>query len=287
MRLHGRDRDARRQQQVALVERPLEHDRPLDQVRHLVELIHRVDPLTALVEPLGDQLAPLGGVGDHAHAADVLQVGRRRADPSLAAQEPVAARLHAGAHAEQLDVHGLLIELADQPAHRPGEAPAVPAHRLRELDPADHSGNDLAQQLGGRRGRLLGGHPQEPVPLLQLARRHAVLACEPGARLLGRIDLRPPLLTTHGRPLGGHAQRAHDQPPRRHMDVDLCRFQPGVGKRLRRQLWQLRLRLAAGGGGELLAADLEQQVRRRPHPPSSGRPASPVRACAGCTPAGR
>jgi len=71
--------------------------------------------------------------------------------------------------------------------------------------------------------------------------------------------------------------------------VDLGSLEPGVGERLRRQLGQLRLRLAAGDGGQLLAADLEQQVRhpRRPPPPSSGRPASPARASAGCTPAGR
>src|SRR5205085_1980892 len=58
--LHRRLDHALGEREIALVEAPLEHERPLDEVDHLAQDARRVAPLAERVEAFADQALPLG-----------------------------------------------------------------------------------------------------------------------------------------------------------------------------------------------------------------------------------
>ena len=152
--------------------------------------------------------------------------------------------------------HDGLVEAGAEPPHRPGEPePAgLPLHRLGERERVE----DRREPLGERLARHLDA--EEAVPLLQLVGGDAVALRESGGGLLAQRDGRA--LDPFGRRLAGHVLDEHGKPPR--PDEELR----GLGAEvLQAERRQLLLRLPAGRGGELLAADLKQQ-RRHPPPPA-------------------
>ena len=110
-------------------------------------------------------------------------------------------------------------------------------------------GQHLAQRLAGTLD------PEEAVALLELVDRDAVLPREPGGRLLARASLGRALDPLVGRLLGKVVDDDRE-PPR----ADETAIRPHAELALD-ELGQLRLRLAARAGGQLLAADLKQQRR--------------------------
>ena len=146
-------------------------------------------------------------------------------------------------------------------------------------------------ELGGRRRSALGHDPHEAVALLQRCGVRPVLAREALPRLLGRVGAR----AAHLAPLRLAALRkavCHDrEPPGGDMDADALRRQAGPVELGGEEPGERRLRDAAVRGRELLAPDLDEQVRHRKRPPPSrdARPQRPASgaASAGCRPPGR
>ena len=265
MGLHRGLDDAPRKRQEALVEFPFEHGRPLGQVDDLGQ-----HPLVRLGQPELLEAGADRGVAPplvrlHIGPTHRLEVGAGRRDRHL----PVRDAVTVGRATEAL--HGLLVELGAEPAHRPGEAEpgVVPAHRLREGETADDLVEPLGQRIEERTARH--EHPQEAVADLQLVHAHTLFLREALRRLFPQMLGRPldPLV---GLALGqvGHEQR---EPARADED-------PSVAE-LRQLGTELRLRLLAGRGGELLAADLKQQARQC-SPRRAGQPCARASAPGRC-----
>ena len=163
-------------------------------------------------------------------------------------------------------LHRPVVELRAEPAHgaRKAEAGVVPAHRLREREPAD----DLVQPLGQRIEERPAGHEhaQETVADLEVVHAHALLLRKALRGLLPQVLGRPldPLVRL---PLGEVVDEKHE--PAR---AD----EHAAFSQLRQLGAQLRLRLRAGRGGQLLAPDLKQQAGQS-SPRRAGRPCA--RAC--------
>ena len=272
MRLHRSLDHARRQLEEALVERADDDRRALDQVQHLLELAEQVAPRPHRVELLDDQAAPLALVGLDPRVAQVAEVGARVEDLQLGVREAVAEGEAAGADACHLELDRLGVELGEQPAQGPREAQAagVPGHRLAEGEAAHDLGQQRRQHLAHRLARHLDA--EAAVALDQVGRQLAVLAREARDRLL--VHRRRRALDPG---VGGALGQALDddrQPPR--PDEHAGRFDAHVLRAEHRQLGQS---LAAGRGGQLLDADLEQQVRHRAAPARATRAPWPHRAC--------
>ncbi len=227
VRLHRGDHDAVGQLQEALVDPAGEHRRPLGQVDDLVELSQRVDPLAR----------PRSGRPRSARGARVastitwpprmsLAIAGRRADLDLAAEEPVAARDARRDEAEQLDRHDPLVDLDDEPAHRPREAAVSQRIDFEKLiaatNPATSSGT--SSSTGAAAPSEID--PHQAVALDQVVGVEAVLAGKPGAGLLRRVGLRAADLLALRGPLGGQPGRDRGDPARAHVHPDGIRGQP-------------------------------------------------------------
>ena len=159
-----------------------------------------------------------------------------------------------------------VVELRAEPADGPrkAEARVVPAHRLREREPADDLVQPLGQRLEERPAR--DEHAQQAVAHLEVAHRDTLLLRKalgsPFPQVLGR-----PLDPLVRLPLGEVVHEQHE-PARADKHAALSQL---------RQLGaKLRLRLSAGRGGQLLAPDLKQQAGQS-SPRRAGRPCA--RAC--------
>ena len=276
MRLHGRHRDPLGEVEVGRRELAHEDTRALDQVDDLVELAHRVVASAGGVDPGLDGRPPLAGVDDHAVRSQVVEIRRRRPDRHGLAARTRAAALARGRHAGHLRGERLAVELRDEPADGPREPAAGPAHGAGELEAGDCGRDHGREQVGGRRHRALGHGPHEPVALLERPGVDPVLAREALPRLLGRVGAR----AAHLAPLRLAALRkavCHDrEPPGSDMDGDALRRQAGPVELGGEEPGERRLRDAAVRGRELLAPDLDEQVRHRKRPPPS-RDARPQR----------
>ena len=160
-----------------------------------------------------DQLPPLGRVGDDPHAADVLEVASM---PSRSGPRRPGTGGRATRRRERRPNSSTSTGSSSslQTSQRTGREKRPPSQRIvfENWMPADHvPGRPRAAARPTGVGRLLRGRPQEAVALARARRRHAVLAREPGARLLGRIDLGAALLAAH-RPAARPARPARARP---------------------------------------------------------------------------
>ena len=291
MRLHGRHRDPLGELEIARRELAHEDARALDQVDDLVELAHRVVASAGGVDPGLDGRPPLAGVDDHAVGAQVVEIRRRRPDRHGLAAGTRAAALARGRHAGHLRGEHLAVELRDEPADGPREPAAGPAHGARELEARDGRRDRRRHELGSRRRSPVGHDPHEAVALLERRGVRPVLAREALPRLLGGVGAR----AAHLAPLSLAALRkavCHDrEPPGGDMDADALRGQAGPVELGGEEPGERRLRDAAVRGRELLAPDLDEQIRHRKRSPPSrdARPRRPASgaASAGCRPPGR
>src|SRR5712691_2365011 len=145
----------------------------------------------------------------------------------------------------------LSVERSEHPAHRTGEADAavVPTHRPGEREPSDDRVEALRHHPGQRLSRTL--EPEEPVAHREFLNGHPVLLREARSGPVGEVlrwPLEPLVRGTLGKILDQNRKptRAREEPVRRHTELALAEHR------------QLLLRLAAGPGRKLLAADLKQ-----------------------------
>ena len=222
--------------------------RLLDQVDDLGQHGIRVAPLAERVQTGHDRRSPLLGVGLDVRGAQCVRDTRPRPDLDRLGEEPVAVRALADDPRR--------VEHREPPAHgtRKAKALVVPAHRLREPEGADELLHLRGEHLGQRLAR--DRDPEETVALLELVRRDAVALREPGRGLVPHRHRRAfhPLV---GR-LRRDVVREHGQTARRDQDPGRLHAQDAAG-----ELGQLALCLPAGGRGQLLAADLNQERRHR------------------------
>ena len=271
------------------VEAPGDDARPLDQEDDLVELAARVAPRgpglgRGGVEVGHDAGAPPLVVGDHRDRLQGLVVRGGVADLDRAAQEAVALAAPAGDEPVQLEGHVPLVELGDDPAHRAGEpqaGPVAPAHGLGEAQPVNHPGDHLGHQLVDRAPLLapLGEDEAAALSLVddQLVHRDALTAGEAlggagrgAVGVEGRLGRRPANAARGRGDAVRHARGDEGEAPRRHRQRDLRRrLQPERLERGGQELRGLGDDLAAGARGELLAADLDEEVRHAA-PPGRG-----------------
>ena len=258
------------QLEVALVEPALEHRRPLDQVHHLGQLAHRVDPFAAGVEPSLDQLAALPGVGHHARRPHVLQVGTGGSQPHRAAQETVTL----GSSPDVTPAASMRTTASSilTTSQRIGRAKRPPSQRIvfenwrPPIAPRTMSGTRLVERSGAAaRASPTGCRRALPARLPS-----AVLAGEPGPRRLGGVGPGAAHLAPLRRPLRRQAEHDQGQPARADMNAGLVRRQAGRRDPALDQRGQLRRGLVA--------------CRRRAAPRSRSRPAgqaspSPSLAC--------
>ena len=155
--------DPARQLQVALVEPAFDHDRLLDEEDDLAQDAVRVGPAAEIVQRVDDLLAPLQRVGLDVGLAQRVEVRRGVRDVDLAGREAMPV----GALADDLG----RVDQRERPANRPRKANsvAVPAHRLREGEPADDPVDlprqDLRERLPARlRRRGSRRAPRAPPP---------------------------------------------------------------------------------------------------------------------------
>ena len=233
----------------------------LDEEDDLLEDAVGIAPAADRVEGLDDLAPPLLGVRLDVGATQHVEIGRCLRDRDRPGCKSVA--VGAVAHDPVRVDHG------ERPAHgaRKAQAAAVPAHRLREREPAQDRVQLFGEDLGEQPSRHL--HAEEAVARLELFDRDAVALCEARGRLLGDL---------HGRPFHPLVRRPfrdvldeHRQPTRRDEDA------AGLGpEHVPAQLRQLPQRLVTRRSGQLFAADLNQERRHR-LPRRAGR--SGARAC--------
>ena len=280
MRLHRRHDDALRQREKALVERAVEHDRALDEVDDLLEHAGRVAPRSDRVETLVDEAPPLVGIRLDTGRTKPFGVSLRALYLDFAGvAEPMPVRRASAGNPGEGNRHGFTVELGAEPpdGSREAQIRRPPAHGFPEAQATHDAGEPVRQDLGQRNARHTP--PDVPVPALEIRRLDTEAACEPLPRLRRRAVLveggafgRAPALLV-GRPVG-HAFHDERQPSR----PDEERRRIG-GKLAAAQLRQLLRGLAAGGSGQLLAADLKQQRGHRPPSPARlPRPRAPRRA---------
>ncbi len=273
------DQDLARELQELGGERSEGRPGELHEVGDLLEKLGVLDRADSLLPRDLHESPRQGGAAGLAVGEDLLRRERLlvrggRPDGDLpGAEEPVAVGFAPCADAEERQGHELAPEQGHHPVHRPHEAarPVPPAHRLGER----HRGDGLRERLREDLRRAPPGDPapdREVVPLRrrdgqQRGRLHAHLLREaegrlrrlpvgPGGRLRGRSqDLLVPVLL----------------PQRDALDQDGDAARRAEGARLAaRKAGRLQNGADAGGkvldraaqhaGGDLLAADLEQEV---------------------------
>ena len=168
----------------------------------------------------------------------------------------------------------------------PREPAAGPAHGARKLEARD----GRRDRRPARRSAAGAAAPSDtthtnPSRSSSAAASSPVLAREALPRLLGRVGAR----AAHLAPLRLAALRkavCHDrEPPGRDMDADALRRQAGPLELGGEEPGERGLRDAAVRRRQLLAADLDEQVRHRKRPPPS-RDARPRRPASGAASAG-
>ncbi len=246
VRLHRRLDHAPREREEALVEGSLENRRPLGQMDDLREhLLVRIVK-TELLKAGPDGTLPSFGVRLDVSRPKRLEVVAGTGDRHLPVREAVAE----GGTAEALD--GLIVDLRAEPADgaREAEPRIVPAHRLGEGEAAQ----DLVQSLRQRLEQRPAGNEdaEKAVAHLEVGDAHALLARKALRGLVAQVlrgALDPLVCLALGQVL--HEQ---DEPARPDEDAAF--------PELRELGTKLSLRLDAGRGGQLLAADLKQQARQ-------------------------
>ena len=284
--LHRRHQHARRQLQVAGVEPPGHDAGPLDEEHDLLELAARIAPGGARLGgggvEVGDDPRPAAlVVGDHGRRLEGLVVARGRADLRRAAQEAVALADVARDEAVQLEGDGALVDLGDDPPHRAREAQAgalAPAHGLREAQAADHARHHLGHQVVDRAALLADLGEDEAAAVLLVDQQVAHGDPLPAGEALGGAGRRPALVEGRLRRWPPHAPGARRHPvgqagrdqgeaARRDRQLHPVRgLQAEGGERGGQQPRGLGDDLAAGARRELLAADLDEEVRHAPAP---------------------
>jgi hypothetical protein len=285
------DDDLARQLEVTLVERAGDRGGPLDQI---VDDVHQLvvghDAAGLLARRRDDLLAhrapPFRGVGQHLRLAQRLQVA-----PGLLhvecrrVEEAVAVRAAAGFEPERLHRHDFLPEQREQPADGPPEAivAVVPAHGLRELELHRHLAECRRQHLERglplvvhgdghvfalRRGDLAHGRGLDALAgaeAEQRARRAAVGVERNARRGAHRF------LVEVGLSLGEPVHE-HGEPARRAVRDHAAEREPQALESFAHATLQLLQRRRRVARGQLLDADLEQQLARahRRAPASAG-----------------
>ena len=149
-----------------------------------------------------------------AQDADRERAGREEPMPlgEVAAGQPVAVIVAVA----QVERHRLAVEQAEDAAQRahPGEgAGAAPAHRFRPGKAAQQRRAARARSARRRRCRAPPGRaPRNRLPRATARAVGAVLAQEPGQRLLGRVAARAALAAAAFRHAARHARRQGDPP---------------------------------------------------------------------------
>ena len=295
--LHGRHQHACRKPQVLGRDGPRDDAGPLDEVHDLLDLPGGVAPRATRrvgggVETLGDGRTAFHVVGDHGHPAQVVAVRTRRGHVNGPAEEPVALAGAGGRDAGHLEHAGLVARLRRDPAHRAREAQpsaVAPAHGLAEAQPLEHPARQFGHEVGER--CVFAGlvNPHEVAAALGIGAGdqgsdiHALPAREALGRLGGGAVLAVCGLdgrAAHGLGLArlaiGHAGGEHGDTPGRHPCNHLARGQMQGAQGVGHEPGGLRDGLAAGAGGQILAADLDEHVRHQ-RPPANWRPAMPRR----------
>ena len=254
MGLHRGHDHAFRQVEEALVEAPLENERRLDEIHHLLQDPGRVPPLAGRVEALDDQSAPLRRVGlDLCFTQDGL-VSRGLRYLDRAGDEAMAVGDAARGDRLRADLDRLCVQLRADPPDRPREAEvelAVPDHGLA----GGEASHDLPEPLA-ERGRRLAA-PDVVVANRQLVDAEAEPPGEPFRRL-GRLvafegdpDPGPSLLLACCVRLEALDEESEPPGPDQHLALAAEGGKPPVAK--------LSLGPPAERRGKLLAADLKQQ----------------------------
>ena len=290
MRLHRGDHDPLRQLEVARVEPALEHDRPLDQVDDLLELAAGILPRPGRVEAGHDRRAALGGLGHRPDGAQIVEVGGGGADARCGRPRSGGRRWchrsrgRRGASARPR-------RRASRPATgsgaRSGRPPSASTSRTGSPRPG-------RARCRARARRAASARPPTPP---RRSRRGA--RARPGrGRACGRTRPGP----GRARPRAGRAPRSAPPAARRGVRARATASRRGATWTRRSAAWMparassassrpgsCACGLPAGGRGQLLAPDLDQQVRHRLPPPPGrcGRRPGRAGACAGCSRRGR
>ena len=280
--LHDLGQNVGRQAEKALLEAAQDRGRLLHQVGDLVQQGRLIGRDAAHAgrgrgDLLPNHLLALRPVHHDAVGSHGVEVIGRPGDDDIGRVEGAQAAADAPTTRVRIaEGHHLLAEQRHEPANRPAESCAVggPAHGLLETDAGDQLDQQLGQKLSrGFAGRLLDGKDVAPaVGLAQLQAFHgdpaATRKADRGLRPLAGVVLRP----VGRRPAedqllvclpAGQLLHMHHQPPRR-----ARRPHCAVGQtRLVQQLRRGRLQLSNGRHHvvhrQLLAADLQHQIRLR------------------------
>jgi hypothetical protein len=286
---HFLDQHLGREIEVALLERSHHRTRQLDQVGDLLDQrrVLQQRPSRGGGRPAGALLHSLLAhieVDDHVRLlerADV--VGRLRELERLGGQEPMPARLSAAPDVGVDDRHHLPAEQRDDPVQRasPHKVDVAPAHRLGETQRVRRSVEHLWEDLRG--ALALFRHRRDEV--LALGGGDASELFGPLPDALGefsRGDLRNTVLEAglHRGPLHlfldvfAHVRDAlyqDRQPPRGAVAPQVAVLQPRRVEALRNVPCERFERGCDERGGELFAAELEQEVSGHRSSLSAGR----------------
>ncbi len=223
------------------------------------------------------------------------------------------------------------VEQHNQPSDRTAERkrplavvePGVPAHALREVEPAqgcrNHGREDLARgsarRLPGKKQVALVGLGRVLHPVLQLLDGHAVFLCKAlgragplARRVLSGLEGRTPDRLLAVGLSDGHVA-SQDQPARGLEDLDVLRLEELPARGLREAQAELVGQTGQPGRRHLLEADLEEELAkalsharppprtwprpsRCPRPPPAGprrrrRSRRPASGCSGSSPPAR
>ncbi len=307
--LHGGDQDLLGDLQIALVERPDEGRRELDQEQVLLQQLgihlHLEIALEVLLQERYGRLQLLAAfvlIQNHAVVVEALQKLVRVPDlDGPLPHEAVPAGRPAAPHVAVLEGDDRIVGKGEEPADGPGKTHARvgPIHALGERESLDEAAQETGQNIQGAPALLadLGSHVLHPIHL-ELAQRidlHALALREAqgGAggfplRVVGRREGRP-LEQRHRRTLGlVQLPNVQDQAPRRRVGPDVLEAKPVIRQSGDRQPLQGPQGLGKEAGGKLLRSDLQDDVPQSHHaflPPTSSETVSAAAAalayCAG------
>ena len=305
--LHGGHQHARGQAQVLGSDGTGDDAGPLHQVHHLLDLARGVAPCPAGgrrggVEARGDGGAALAVIGDDGGLTQLVAVRARARHLHRATEEAVPLAGAAGRDAGHLEHAGGVARLRRDPANgaREAQAPAIaPPHGLAEPEALQHAAGQFGHEVGQRGLVALLVDPHEVAAALGIGPRDQGRHVNPLAagEALGGLGGRAvvPVGGLQGGPAHragltglaiGHARREHGDaaggnPRHGGIGGKVQRLQ-GVGQQAR----GLGDGLAARAGRQLLAADLDEQIRHRRAPRCAPamprRSGPPARARARC-----